>query len=180
MPSLMHDLKCRHLWTNKGATKVVTVTEKFEELNFNENFKKNQRKGHQHKKIRESRKSLISYEFKIYDVLDNNYCFKLNKIQNHIQHIPNHIVECDRYTASEFNSFTLTVSECERFLVFFDGISQQLVIFQFEGGLSSDFKITHVMVQQIELIAKNDIVHDTKFAKVQLDAKYQIQVTFGY
>ena len=77
---LIHDLKCRQIWTNKGATKVVTVIEKFEELDFNENFKKHQRKRHKYKKQRESRKSLISYEFKIYDVLDNNYCFKLNKI----------------------------------------------------------------------------------------------------
>jgi hypothetical protein len=36
------------------------------------------------------------------------------------------------------------------------------------------------MVQQIELIAKNDIVHNTKFAKVQIDKKFHIQVTFGY
>ncbi len=36
------------------------------------------------------------------------------------------------------------------------------------------------MVQRIELIAKNDIAVDIKFAKVQFDNQMKIQVTFGY
>ncbi len=34
--TLIHDFNCTHLWTNKGGTKIVTVTEKFEGQNFND------------------------------------------------------------------------------------------------------------------------------------------------
>ncbi len=50
-------------------------------------------------------------------------------------------VSIDKYNDEKFNCYSLTFSENEEIMVYFDGVKCQLMIFKLSGGLTEDLKV---------------------------------------
>ncbi len=99
---------------NKSGTKIVTVKEI---LNGDPNS------SPKVKSLRPNQKT-ISQNFKIYEILDDNYCCKVELIRELTQEIPDKEVKIELYNDEKFNCYSLAFSENEEMMAYFDGVKR--------------------------------------------------------